>query len=88
MFDELTKKYLSENPFSIIAGEFYKFDSVCMTESGQQVVIFKSVVSGEKKQFGFVELQNIELSPFITAIGLLNETVLELKRAVEIANLK
>lgn len=88
MFDEFTKKYLSENPFSIIAGEFYKFDSVCMTENGLHVAIFKSVVSGEKKQFGFVELQNIELSPLLTAIGLLNETIVELKRAVEIANLK
>lgn len=88
MFDELTKKHLNENPYSIIAGKFYKFDSTVMTEGGQSVAIFKNVISQERKNVSFVEYQNLELSPVITALGLMFEKMNELKQQIEIANLK
>ena len=88
MFDELTKKHLNANPFVIIDGDVYKYCGVVYVENNTQYANFKSILGSKNRHVSYVELDHVEISPTITAIGRLYEMTAELKSMIEISQIK
>jgi hypothetical protein len=90
MFNKLDRNYLAENPFILSGGEFYKFKEICFVENGGEVALFVAV-NGNKKQMVSVEQLLLIMESqgaVISASGKLYELVLEVKRMIEIGNIK
>jgi hypothetical protein len=90
MFNKLDRKYLIENPFMLIRGEFYKFKEICFVEAGNEIALFVAV-NGNDKELVSVEKLNESMGSnglLISAIGKAYELLLETKRTIEIGQMK
>lgn len=88
MFGTVDREFLKHHPYLLINGDICKFKEIVDTETKEQIALFKCLQSGRVEKVTVFMFTNVMQDEPITAQGKCYELLLEIKRMIEINNLK